>query len=140
MGISKVRLLLGDTLAAASFLQLAIKTDGRNVLPMVELGELLYLQGNYASAVDTLKTAWEINPQNSKCLALLGYLALKANLYDNAEECFVDALKKQSDNSLALLGLSKVYAYKKEKSKAKECEKKAYEINPALKKSQYAKL
>jgi Tfp pilus assembly protein PilF len=139
MGISKIRLMKGDTTAAETFLQLAIKSDERNVLPMVELGELLFLQGEYSAAVDTLKSAWEKNPHNAKCLALLGYLALKANLYDSAEECFVDALKNQSDNGLALLGLSKIYKHKKEQGKAKDCEKKAYSNCPELKKSKYAK-
>lgn len=100
------RLMKNDLLDAAKHvLELIIQKDDKCVPALSELGKILHIQGDHHRALDHLRVASKLSPQNLKRLCLLGEVELNLSDTDAARTYFAKALVIDSEDPVANAGM-----------------------------------
>lgn len=93
-------------------------------------GYIAYVSRKYDTALDSLKKACELDPENSAYLISYGNACLKEKKYDDAAEALKKAVDIKSDDPSAWNNLAHAYIVSEKMSDAIEAFKKAVEIKP----------
>jgi len=94
--------------------------------------ELLYRDtGNIAKSEELLKRAYELEPDNTRCLERLGLLYHTTNRVDKALEYFEKVAKADPNNPFSHLNIGQVAARLKMYNKAEQAFRKTIELAPS---------
>jgi CheY-like chemotaxis protein/Flp pilus assembly protein TadD len=91
---------------ARAVLESVLKLDDNCVVAMNELGKALHLMGDHHRAVEVLRHAHRLSPQNLGRLCLLGEAELNVNDAEAARGHFEKALEIDPDDATARAGLT----------------------------------
>ena len=89
MRANRIWLAIGIILIASAFYEGRLKPQSR---PIYERALSLYRQDNYAQSLTQIERAYEIEPNSTAILVLMGWNQLKLGQYDQARENFSRAL------------------------------------------------
>lgn len=90
---------------AENILRGILKIDEGNLIAMNELGKALNLQGQHKAALEVLRKAAKLSPQNINRLCLMGEVELNLREVSNAKAYFEKALEIDSASETAKAGL-----------------------------------
>jgi two-component system chemotaxis response regulator CheY len=94
------------------------------------LGELYLSKNENDKALEVLDKAHQMNPSDVSIMQSLAEALRKAGKQQEAVETYAKALKININNAVAFYQMGKTYLEMSNKSKAIECIKKAWELNP----------
>lgn len=90
---------------AQSILEGILKVDDQCVIAMNELGKVLHIQGDHKHALDALRLANKLSPQNLERLCLLGEVGLNLRDPEGARAYFEKALAIDPEDAKAQSGV-----------------------------------
>lgn len=100
------RLVKNDLIEPAkAVLKLIVERDGKCVPALNELGKILHMQGEHQRALDYLRLAARLSPQNLRRLCLMGEVELNLNDMESARQYFAQALVIDSEDPTAHAGM-----------------------------------
>ena len=102
MRINRVWVVTALVLLASAFYELRLRPQSR---PIYERARSSYNRGNYAASLQDLERAYQIEPNSTAILVMMGWNHLKLGQYDKARENFSRAARLDSDLVEAKLGL-----------------------------------
>ena len=89
---------------AKTLLESVLRLDESSVVAMTELGKVLHLQGHYTEALDVLRPASRLSPQNLQRLCLIGEAELQINDIPSAKVRFDQVLAADPEHPKARAG------------------------------------
>ncbi len=91
--------------SAEAILRSVLKVDDGCIIAMNELGKALHFQGKHKQAIDVLREANKLSPQNLNRLCLMGEVELNLKDPDSAKAYFAKALSLDADHPVAQSGI-----------------------------------
>jgi glycosyltransferase involved in cell wall biosynthesis len=116
--------------AEKAFLQAAKIPVVRRGEALGSLSELYKIQGKLDRALEVLKEAHEIDPDDAKHLFNIGSIYLEQKKLDEASDLFQQVIDRAPDFSLALLNLGYIAKVQGRPEEAEEIYRRAIEIDP----------
>ena len=83
----------GDAAGAAREYTEAIRANAADSRPIVNLGNLMFNNAQYAEAIDLYKAALAIDPRHPGALCNMGMALARMKRWPEAERCFIEALR-----------------------------------------------
>ena len=103
MKVNRIWMTVGVILIASAFYEARVKPQSR---PLYERGLALYNQGNYQESQMELERAYQIEPNSTAIMVLIGWNHLKMRQFDAARENFSRAARIDPELVEAKLGLA----------------------------------
>jgi tetratricopeptide (TPR) repeat protein len=102
----------------------------------VDIGELFLEAGQYDHAFTYLLESFRNNPESVHLLNRIGMGLRKLGKFEEAEQCFLQALKLSTDDERLYFNLGRVYIDRAQWDKAEQAASKAMALNPGLEQAQ----
>lgn len=122
----------GKTERAEDFLLKAVNNQPENELALFNLSVLYGTIGEFSTAVNTLKKLISFNPYNGKYYETIGMYYLSQNLFSDAEDNFLEALRNDKNLIESKKGLIILYQNQNELNESLKYIKELETIIPDL--------